>query len=64
MIGIFFGAPIIGRISDLLGRKIAVTVSILVAAVAQLAGGFTQSYGPYVFTRFLAGAGKFKKIFY
>ena len=62
MVGIFFGALIIGRMSDVFGRKIAVTMSIMVAAIAQLAGGFTQSYGPYVFTRFLAGAGKLKKL--
>jgi MFS family permease len=57
MVGIAVGALIIGRMSDVFGRKIAVTLSIMITAIAQLAGGFTQSYWPYVFTRFLAGAG-------
>lgn len=63
MVGIFFGAIIFGRTSDVLGRRASVTLSIMVTAIAQLAGGFTQSYSPYVFTRFLAGMGELQKLF-
>ena len=61
MIGIFFGSLALGGVSDVFGRKVSVTIGILFAAVSQLAGGFTQSYATYTFTRFLAAVGELQR---
>ena len=63
MMGIFVGAIIFGRISDIFGRKITVTLTLIVSAAAQLAAGFTQSYATYTLTRFLSGIGRFRSAF-
>ena len=62
MVGLFFGAIILGRLSDVVGRKITISLSILAAGIAQLSGGLAQNYATYAATRFLAGIGKFKML--
>ena len=57
MVGLFVGALVLGRLSDVLGRRITITLSILGAAIAQVAGGLSQSFGTYATARFLAGIG-------
>ena len=57
MVGLFTGAILSGIISDAFGRKLSVTLSLLVAAVAQCAAGFAQNYISYVLARFVAGIG-------
>ena len=59
MVGLFVGALVLGRLSDVLGRRITITLSILGAAIAQIAGGLSQSFGAYATARFLAGIGNF-----
>ena len=59
MVGLFFGAIILGRLSDIVGRRITISLSILAAAIAQIVGGLAQNYATYAVTRFLAGIGKF-----
>ena len=57
MVGLFVGALVLGRLSDVLGRRITITLSILGAAIAQIAGGLSKSFGTYATARFLAGIG-------
>ena len=62
MLGLFIGAVFLGRLSDVLGRRITITLSILLAAIAQVAGGLAQNWPTYAITRFFAGIGLFIKI--
>ena len=62
MIGLFIGAVSLGRLSDVLGRRITITLSILLAAIAQIAGGVAQNWATYAITRFFAGIGLFIRI--
>ena len=57
MLGLFIGAVLLGRLSDVLGRRITITLSILLAAIAQIAGGLAQNWPTYAITRFFAGIG-------
>ena len=57
MIGLFTGALLLGRLSDVLGRRITTTISVFGAAIAQIAGGLAQNWATYAITRFLAGIG-------
>ena len=59
MVGLCVGALIIGRINDAFGRKFATMLSLFIGAIAQWSGGFARDYSSYVFTRFLAGIGKY-----
>ena len=62
MLGLFIGAVFLGRLSDILGRRITITLSILLAAIAQIAGGLAQNWFTYAITRFFAGIGLFMRI--
>ena len=62
MLGLFIGAVFLGRLSDILGRRITITLSILLAATAQIAGGLAQNWFTYAITRFFAGIGLFMRI--
>ena len=62
MFGLFIGAVSLGRLSDVLGRRITITLSILLAAIAQIAGGVAQNWATYAITRFFAGIGLFIRI--
>lgn len=54
-IGTLIASFFLGRLSDRIGRKKILTLSIAVSSVAQLATGFATSYGFLVACRFIAG---------
>ena len=57
MVGMLFGGLIIGRICDILGRRFATFLSVLVASASHLGSGWATNYYTYLITRFLTGIG-------
>ena len=57
LIGMALGAFIWGGIADVIGRKKAFTLTLLVFSIFTVAGAFTPAYGWFILFRFLAGFG-------
>jgi AAHS family 4-hydroxybenzoate transporter-like MFS transporter len=57
LLGILFGAPILGFIGDLFGRKKAIIVSCLIFGGFTLVGAWANSLEAMWYLRFLAGIG-------
>jgi MFS transporter, AAHS family, 4-hydroxybenzoate transporter len=57
LVGILFGAPILGFVGDLLGRKKAIIVSCLIFGGFTLIGAWANSLEAMWYLRFLAGIG-------
>ncbi|WP_428936365.1 MFS transporter [Streptomyces sp. ACT015] len=56
-LGQFFGAILMGRLADRLGRRRAFLVNLAIYSFFSLAGAFSPSVGWLIATRFLAGIG-------
>ncbi len=57
LIGMALGAFIWGGIADVIGRKKAFTLTLLVFSIFTVAGAFAPAYGWFILFRFLAGFG-------
>lgn len=57
LIGMALGAFIWGGIADVIGRKKAFTLTLLVFSVFTVAGAFSPAFGWFILFRFLAGFG-------
>ncbi|WP_166972842.1 MFS transporter [Brevibacterium atlanticum] len=57
LIGMALGAFIWGGIADVIGRKKAFTLTLLVFSVFTVAGAFAPAFGWFILFRFLAGFG-------
>ena len=57
LIGMALGAFIWGGIADVIGRKKAFTLTLLVFSIFTVAGAFAPAYGWFILLRFLAGFG-------
>ena len=57
LIGMALGAFIWGGIADVIGRKKAFTLTLLVFSIFTVAGAFSPAYGWFILFRFLAGFG-------
>ncbi|GAA1531296.1 MFS transporter [Brevibacterium picturae] len=57
LIGMALGAFIWGGIADVIGRKKAFTLTLLVFSVFTVAGAFSPAFGWFIVFRFLAGFG-------
>ena len=57
LVGILFGAPILGFVGDVFGRKKAIIISCLVFGGFTLAGAWANSLDAMWYLRFLAGIG-------
>ena len=55
--GMFFGAPIMGRLADALGRRIAIALSLSIYSIFTLLAFRFNSYIELLVLRFLAGFG-------
>lgn len=55
--GMFFGAIGIGKLSDIIGRKISLAIAVLVHAVFTAICGTTHDYNTLLLYRFIAGLG-------
>lgn len=56
-LGMFFGAVFLNRMADLVGRKRAFLVNLLIYSVFTLIAAFSPNVGMLVICRFLAGVG-------
>ena len=57
LIGMALGAFVWGGIADVIGRKKAFTLTLLVFSIFTVAGAFAPAYGWFILFRFLAGFG-------
>ena len=57
LIGMALGAFIWGGIADVIGRKKAFTLTLLVFSIFTVAGAFSPAFSWFIFFRFLAGFG-------
>lgn len=57
LVGMALGAFIWGGIADVIGRKKAFTLTLLVFSVFTVAGAFSPAFGWFILFRFLAGFG-------
>lgn len=57
LIGMALGAFIWGGIADVIGRKKAFTLTLLVFSIFTVAGAFSPAFGWFILFRFLAGFG-------
>ncbi len=57
LIGMALGAFIWGGVADVIGRKKAFTLTLLVFSIFTVAGAFAPAYGWFILFRFLAGFG-------
>ncbi|NJC56823.1 MFS family permease [Brevibacterium marinum] len=57
LIGMALGAFVWGGIADVIGRKKAFTLTLLVFSVFTVAGAFSPAFGWFILFRFLAGFG-------
>ena len=57
LIGMALGAFIWGGIADVIGRKKAFTLTLLVFSIFTVAGAFAPAYGWFILFRLLAGFG-------
>ncbi|MGO2036462.1 MAG: MFS transporter [Brevibacterium sp.] len=57
LIGMALGAFIWGGIADVIGRKKAFTLTLLVFSIFTIAGAFSPAFGWFILFRFLAGFG-------
>ncbi|MCD1285844.1 MULTISPECIES: MFS transporter [unclassified Brevibacterium] len=57
LIGMALGAFIWGGVADVIGRKKAFTLTLLVFSIFTIAGAFSPAFGWFILFRFLAGFG-------
>jgi putative MFS transporter len=56
-VGQFFGALLLGRLADRVGRRTAFLINLAVYSIATLAGAFAPTAAWLIVTRFVAGVG-------